>query len=293
MEKIVGLDFCVKNSAVSLGKFDGIHRGHQCLLERIKKQNKYIPTVFTFVMAEKQPKIYTQQEKDSILEQFGIQREVLYPFEESTKNMLPEAFVSKILMEKMDTKYICVGEDFRFGKDRAGDVTLLEALKNKYGYTLEIVEKLRLDGDVVSSTRIRKLLSTGELKKANVLLGIPFFVQGQVIHGEALGRTLDLPTANLIPVPEKILLPDGVYATTVRVDGKEYAGVTNIGKKPTVGEHIRGIETHILDFKEDIYGQEICVSFIDYIRPEMKFSSVEELRTRIEQDKNVRKKLQK
>lgn len=293
MEKIVGLDFCVKNSAVSLGKFDGIHRGHQCLLERIKKQNKYIPTVFTFVMAEKQPKIYTQQEKDSILEQFGIQREVLYPFEESTKNMLPEAFVSKILMEKMDTKYICVGEDFRFGKDRAGDVSLLEALKDKYGYTLEVIEKLRLNGDVVSSTRIRKLLSTGELKKANVLLGIPFFVQGQVIHGEALGRTLDLPTANLIPVPEKILLPDGVYATTVRVDGKEYAGVTNIGKKPTVGEHIRGIETHILDFKEDIYGQEICVSFIDYIRPEMKFSSVEELRTRIEQDKNVRKKLQK
>lgn len=293
MEKIVGLDFCVKNSAVSLGKFDGIHRGHQCLLERIKQQNKCIPTVFTFVMGEKQPKLYTQQEKDSILEQFGIQREVLFPFEESTRNMLPEAFISKILMEKMDTKYICVGEDFRFGKDRAGDVTLLESLKDKYGYTLEVIEKLRLDGDVVSSTRIRKLLSTGKLKKANVLLGIPFFVQGQVIHGEALGRTLDLPTANLIPVPEKMLLPDGVYATTVRVDGKEYAGVTNIGKKPTVGEHIRGIETHILDFAEDIYGQEICVSFLDYIRPEMKFSSVEELRTRIEQDKNVRKKLQK
>lgn len=291
MEIIRGLDFTLKNSSVSLGKFDGIHRGHRFLLDRIKEQKEYIPTVFTFETNPSVSKIYTQKEKDRILENMGIAREIIFPFNETTKSMSPEAFIEEILVKQMDAKYICVGKDFRFGKNRAGDIHTLEAYQETFGYQLETYDKLTYADEIISSTRVRDLMDSEELPLLNELLGEPYFVMGEVLHGNALGRTMNMPTANLLPDGEKKLLPYGVYATTVRIGDKQYFGVTNIGKKPTIGEYAVGVETYIMDFSRDIYGETIQVFFHDFIRSEYKFENVEALFAQIEKDKEMAGKL--
>lgn len=285
MEIINGLDFALKNSSVSLGKFDGLHKGHRFLLEEIKKKNAYAPTVFTFEMNPKTPKIYTQEEKNTILEEIGIAREIIFPFNEQTKFMSPEEFIREILVKKMDVKHICVGKDFHFGRNREGDIYTLEKFQKKFGYELITVPKLLDEDEEISSTRIRRLMDQGELRKVNQLLGRRYFIQGNVCHGEALGRTIGLPTANLVAPLGKKLLPFGVYATTVKLGSEKYAGVTNIGKKPTVGEFATGVETCILDFEDDIYGEKIQVNFHEFLRPEIKFDSIDALKAQIEKDK--------
>lgn len=290
MEIINGLDFTLKNSSVSLGKFDGIHKGHRFLLEEIKKKDAYAPTVFTFEMNKKNPKIYTQEEKNVILEEIGIAREIIFPFNEQTKVMSPEDFIKEILVKKMDVKHICVGKDFHFGRNREGDVHTLERFAKEFGYELMIVPKLSDEEEVISSTRIRKLMDQGNLRKVNQLLGRRYFIQGNVCHGEALGRTIGLPTANLVAPTDKKILPFGVYATTVKLGQTKYRGVTNIGKKPTVGEFATGVETSILDFEDDIYGEKIQVNFHEFLRPEIKFDSIDALKTQIEKDKESARK---
>ena len=232
------------------------------------------------------PKLYTQEEKNRVLEEIGIQREVVFPFNETTKHMSPEEFVEEILVKKMDAKHICVGKDFHFGKDRGGDIHTLERFQKKYGYELVTVPKLYDDGQVISSTRVRALMDQGNMRKVNELLERPFFVQGTVCHGEALGRTIGFPTANLLAPKGKKLPPFGVYATKVHCGTKVYAGVTNVGNKPTVGSFATGIETCILDFEKDIYGKEIQVEFYEFIRPEMKFATLDDLKAQIAKDKS-------
>lgn len=285
MKVITGLDFAIKNSSVSLGKFDGIHLGHRFLLSRIMNQKEYIPTVFTFEMNADSPKIYTQKEKDFILEELGVAREVIFPFHEKTRNMTPEEFIKEVLVRRMDAKHICVGEDFRFGKDRQGDVHTLQMYQKEYGYQLEIIKKLTYDNEIISSTRVRELMDEGDIATVNRLLGKPYFIAGKVVHGNELGRTMEMPTANIIPESGKKLLPFGVYATTVLVDGKEYFGVTNIGRKPTIGEFSAGVETNIMDFEGNLYDREIKVVFYEFLRPEKKFDNTEQLRKQMENDR--------
>lgn len=298
MEIIQGTDFRIKNSAVSLGKFDGIHRGHRLLLQEILQASPLVPTVFTFDtsgalrMGESvgnsccfRSQIYDQREKSLLLQSVGMKREVLFPFHEGTRQMLPQDFIRQVLHEAMDAKLVCVGEDFRFGKDRSGDVRMLQQYASQYGYQVKVIPKLQEDGDIISSTRIRTLLQEGSLSRANLLLGEPFFFYGEVVHGNALGRTMQMPTANILPGPEKVLLPAGVYATTVTVMGEEYPAVTNLGYKPTVGSAQVGVESCLLDFDRDIYGEEIFVRFHQFLRPEQKFDSLDALRCQMEQDK--------
>lgn len=293
MEILQGIHFKIKNSAVSLGKFDGVHQGHRLLLQEILKENAGIPTVFTFAMDGKvagnenllRQQIYGQREKNWILENIGIQREILFPFNEATRQMSPKEFIEKILQDAMDARLVCVGEDFHFGKDRSGDVALLQKYAEKYHYKLKIFPKLRVNGDVVSSTRIRSLLQKGKLERANQLLGEAFFFMGEVIHGNALGRTMQMPTANVRPEPGKILPPAGVYASVVTIGGKRYPAVSNLGYKPTVGADSICLESYLLDFNQDIYGQEIMVSLYHFLRPEQKFAGLEELRRQMLQDK--------
>lgn len=291
MEIIKGLNFRLKESSISLGKFDGVHQGHRFLLNKVLQQKQYIPTVFTFEMNPSISKIYTQEEKNRVLEQMGIKREIIFPFNEETKRMSPEEFIEEILVKRMDVRHICVGKDFRFGRNREGDVRTLEHFKDKYRYQLDIIPKLTAGDEIISSTLIRRLMEKGELSRVNELLGAPYFILGEVLHGNALGRTLQMPTANLLPDGEKKLLPNGVYATTVRVREKQYFGVTNIGKKPTVGEYAVGVETYIMDFHEEIYGESIQVFFHDFIRGERKFDSLEALHRQIEKDKNTAERL--
>lgn len=293
MEILKGIDFKIKNSAVSLGKFDGIHQGHRLLLREILEENAGIPTVFTFAMDGKtaghdhsfRQQIYGQDEKNWILENMGIQREIIFPFNEATRQMPPKEFIEKILHEAMDARLICVGEDFHFGKDRSGDVAFLQKYAEKYQYRLKIFPKLRVDGTVVSSTRIRSLLQKGKLESANRLLGEAFFFMGEVIHGNALGRTMQMPTANVKPEPGKVLPPAGVYASMVTVGEKQYPAVSNLGYKPTVGSASICLESYLLDFDQDIYGEKIRVSFYRFLRPERKFADLEELREQMLQDK--------
>lgn len=287
MEIITGLDFKLKNSSVSLGKFDGIHVGHRFLLQEVVRQKHLIPTAFTFENRKGNSKIYTQREKDCILQGLGIKREIIFPFNDKIKKMAPEEFVRRILIEKMDVRHICVGIDFHFGKNREGDIHLLEKLQKEYGYTLTAVPKLTDENGIISSTRIRGLMDSGKLSEVNRLLGAPYFIMGRVGHGNELGRKMNMPTANLRVEKDKKLLPYGVYATKVKIRGKEYNSVTNIGKKPTVGEYAAGVETYIMDFCEDIYGENIQVFFYEFIRPEKKFNSMEELQAQLEKDKNT------
>lgn len=295
MEILDGLDFRLRNSAVSLGKFDGIHRGHRLLLGKILEQDRYHPTVFTFGAAQGNgvmpaQQIYSKREQGMILEKLGIEREIIFPFNDETRNISAQEFIRDVLVDKIDAKLICVGEDFHFGKGRQGDVELLSRLADQYGYELQICSKLTCDEEIISSTRIRWELSTGKLDKVNELLGEPYFICGEVVHGNALGRTIGMPTANMLPEQGKVLPVFGVYATTVEVDGKEYAGVTNIGLKPTVGaEHVT-VETLLDDFSGDLYGKEIVVRFHHFLRREKKFAGVELLREQMERDREQARK---
>ncbi|MCH5267424.1 MAG: bifunctional riboflavin kinase/FAD synthetase [Lachnospiraceae bacterium] len=286
MEIQRGLSLHMENSALSLGKFDAIHRGHRLLLKEILQPGNGVPTVFTFERnpGETERYIYSQQEKNHLLQDLGVVREVLFPFDEETKSMLPEKFIDEILWKKMDVRFICVGEDFRFGRNREGDVELLRRACEKHGCRLKVYNKLADERGIISSTRIRNLLQGGDVEKANALLGTPFFFLGEVVHGEALGRSLQIPTANLIPAPEKILPQLGVYTSRITVQGKRYGGVTNIGKKPTVGGTRVGVETSIFDFDREIYGEEIKVELLKFQRPEQKFPDMEALRTQMEKD---------
>lgn len=296
MDIIKGLDFKIQNSAVSLGKFDGIHKGHRLLLSEVLKHKENIPTVFTFDVRSSDRKagsgmpvtrkvIYSQKEKECILGRLGVQREVLFPFNQITRDMEPEEFIEDFLIGKMDARFICVGEDFRFGRGRRGNVGMLKKYASKYGYDIKIFHKLTSKDEIISSTLVRSNLENGDIERANELLGQPFFTIGEVVHGNAIGRTLNMPTANLIPDNDKVLMPSGVYATTVEIDGMLYKGVTNVGKKPTVGSNIIGVETYILDFDEDIYGKTIKVNFYEFIRPEKKFPDLAELKDQMERDK--------
>ena len=288
MEILKGLDICVKNSAVSLGKFDGLHRGHRLLLHEILEKKEFVPTVFTFEMSDTPQKyIYSQEEKNKILEEIGIEREILFPFNEQTKNMAPRDFIRDFLVAKLDVKYICVGEDFHFGKNREGNVGILKRYASEYGYDIKIFHKLQSENETIGSTLIRKKLEDGDIAKANELLGRNYFIEGTVIHGNALGRTLNMPTANIVPDKSKLLLPSGVYASKVKIEGDSriYKGVTIVGRKPTIGRYDIGVETCLLDFDRDIYGKKITVEFYEYIRSEKKFPGLDELKNQMERDK--------
>lgn len=288
------LDFSImEDSAVTLGKFDGIHKGHQKLMRKIlKKQADGLKSVvFTFgrmpgtVLYGKGRTILTAEERREHLRQMGIDVMIECPFVPELIHMEPERFVKEILVERLHAKYIVVGPDFRFGYERKGDDALLRKLAPVYGYEVEICEKECYEDQVISSTYVRHMLETGDMETVEKLLGYPYYVSGKVVHGHAIGRTLGVPTINLLPDEEKMLPPNGVYRTTTVIDGKRCAGITNLGVKPTIsGKEAKGAETHLFDFAGDLYGKEVLVEFHAFQRSERKFESVEQLRLQLVQD---------
>jgi riboflavin kinase/FMN adenylyltransferase len=284
--------FQLKNTAVSLGKFEGMHKGHQALFARIleSKANGLVPVVFTFDfrldrnMCRKQT-ILTKSEKISAFEKLGVDVVVDYPFDESAKNMEAKEFIEKVLIGQMDAKQIVAGTDFCFGRGRRGNVALLKEMEKKYGYELLVVEKLKYKEQEISSTRIRECILAGNMEEANIMLGYPYRIEGKVMHGRKIGRTLGMPTANLIPESEKLLPPNGVYASVTVIEEEAYEGITNIGYKPTVGaEPVKGVETYIFDYRGDLYGKKIEVNLYTFERPEMKFPDLNALRVRMHMD---------
>lgn len=300
MEYITGTrEFHVEEpSVVTLGKFDGRHRGHQKLLwemAEVKRKKGYGIAIFTFDMSPSaidmestQRVITTNLERKNNLERMGIDYLVEYPFTKETAHMEPEEFVKQILIGQMNAKTIVVGTDCTFGYMGAGNADSLYQWKDRYGYELIVVEKEKDDLRDISSTYIRELLDAGNMEKANELLGEPYAIHGTVVHGNHLGGpVLGFPTANIVPEPEKHLPIFGVYVSKVYIDGKYYGGITNIGKKPTVeGVSPVGIETYIYGINKDIYGKTIEVQLLHFVRPERKFDGLEQLKVQIEKDRD-------
>jgi len=299
MKYITGTrEFQIEEPAVvTLGKFDGRHRGHQKLLQRmaeVKEETGLKTAVFTFDMSPNvlvegsQLKVITTNlERKNNLEKVGIDYLVEYPFTNETAHMEPEEFVRHVLAGQMNARIIVVGTDCSFGYRGAGNADSLKRWKDRYGYELIVIPKEQDRNRDISSTYIREQLDAGNMEKANELLGEPYAIHGTVVHGNHIGGpVLGFPTANIIPPPEKHLPIFGVYVSRVFVDGTYYGGITNIGKKPTVeGEAPVGAETFIHGINEDIYGKNIEVQLLHYIRPERKFEGLEQLKEQIGKDR--------
>lgn len=280
-------------SAVALGKFDGIHLGHRKLLNRVLEQKKrgLQAVVFTFdtsaafFFGGDERELSVREEKRAAFAQMGIDVLIEFPLNPDTAATEPVTFVSRYLAEQMQTVYLCAGPDISFGKGGAGDYALLAAYAQDYGYQVELIEKVRVDGKEVSSTRVREAVRAGEMEAVTRMLGTPYSVKGKVLHGRQLGRTLGMPTANLLPDDGKLLPPNGVYYSRAHLGDRVYRGITNIGCKPTVSdERILGVETYLYDFAGEIYDREITVELLAFRRPERTFEGVEALRRQIEED---------
>lgn len=288
------VDFRLDNrSVITLGKFDGLHRGHQKLLAGTlaKKAEGLETVVFTFdvsplVKLGKRIKrtILTNAERKLLLEQMQIDCLIECPFIPEIIGMEAEDFVRGILVERLHAAKVIVGPDFRFGYQRRGSSELLRQMGETLGFDVEILDKVKEDGRDISSTWIREALREGKIETVNALLGYPYFVQDKIVHGRQLGRKMGIPTINQIPLEGKLLPPFGVYASRTYVKGKCYGGISNIGVKPTVKVPFAGVETYLFDCDEDLYGEEARVDFYHFVRPECKFDSLEELQEQIHKD---------
>lgn len=283
MQIIRDLDFQLNNTAVCIGKFDGIHRGHRLLLEEAKKSGR---TIVMFTFATERGVLYGEQEKIQLAAKLGVDVFLVIPFNRQFKEQPAEEFVKKVLLAHCDAKKIIVGDDFRFGYQRSGDIRLLQKMGMEYGFETIVKEKMVAGGDIISSTRIRTLVGQGRMREANALLGTPYRIAGEVQRGRQLGSSvLHTPTANLYPDSSKELPPYGVYAVLAEADGRQFAGVGNLGKKPTIGmEEPVGLEVWLFDYEGNLYGKEITVYLLDFQRPEQKFASMEELKAQIAED---------
>lgn len=293
-------DFRIEEpTVVTLGKFDGRHRGHQKLMakmEEIKRRAGWKMAVFTFnvtpdamVTGQAQQVLTTNLERRSNMRRTGVDYLVEYPFTQETLHMEAEEFVRRILVGQMNARAVVVGTDCSFGYNRSGNAQVLKELSKKYGYEAWVIEKEKdgaMDRDI-SSTYIREELDKGNVEKAWELLGEPYAIHGEVVHGRNMGgRVFGFPTANILPPPGKRLPLFGVYVSRVRMGDACYRGVTNIGRKPTVeGDNPVGAETYIFGLDQDIYGKVIEVQLLSFVRRERTFGSLEELKGQIQRDK--------
>ena len=283
-------------TAISLGKFDGIHRGHELLLEELmyQKKNGLATVIFTFdippkksLSNEEQKVLTTNEEKMHMFASFGIDYLIECPFTPEVMNMEAEHFI-EMLVERLSVKCIVAGEDFCFGHNRRGNYKMLQEYAEKLSYEAVIFPKMKEEEREISSTYVREEIEKGNIELANKLLGYPYFVSGIVKHGNKIGRTIGFPTINLIPSENKLLPAYGVYITKVLIDGIVYHGITNVGKKPTIeGQNPVGIETHILDFNQNVYEQDVVVTFIKRIREERKFENLDALLEQMRKDANT------
>lgn len=296
MEIITDLSKCELHmeTAVAIGKFDGLHKGHRRLLQEIlyKKKDGLKACVFTF---DPSPAVFfgladdkelmTKEEKRKALCDMGVDVLVEYPMNAKNAAVSPYNFVKELLAEGLHVKFIAAGRDVSFGDKGSGNAQLLEECSKELGYELKLIDKVMLEGTEISSSLVRKQVEAGNMEYVTNLLGEPYTVSGEVKHGRALGRKLGMPTMNLLPPNEKLLPPLGVYYSQVSYEGNLYPAISNVGYKPTVSqEKVLGVETYLYDFDKEIYGEDISVSLLAFKRPEMRFESVKELKEQMERD---------
>lgn len=286
------------NAVVTIGTFDGVHLGHRTIISRLietAQQCNGETVILTFFPHPRMiihpedvnlKMITTIDEKARLLEKMGIDHLIITPFTRDFSNLSAEEYIKNILVEKIGTQRIVIGYDHRFGKNREGGLQDLLKYSSQYNYQVEEISEQDIHDVAVSSTKIRAALLIGDIETANDFLGYSFHVSGKVIKGDQIGRKLGYPTANLfIPETYKILPCDGIYAFKVEIDGNLYDGMGYIGDRPTLNGMTRNIEANIFEFDQDLYGKTIRLHFIDFIRGDAKFDSLEALREQIEKDK--------
>ncbi|GIV27148.1 MAG: riboflavin biosynthesis protein [Bacteroidia bacterium] len=288
-----------KSTVITIGTFDGVHKGHQIILNRlssIKKDKNLKSIVFTFyphprkIIQTSQPLqpikiLTTKDEKIQLLKNFDIDYLIFCPFTKEFANQPPDDFV-KYLIHQLNVKYVIIGYDHRFGKDRKGDINTFLQLKTIFNFEVEQIPAETIDNINISSTKIRQFLTNGDIENANELLGYNYFITGQVIKGKQLGRQINFPTANIkVNDPDKLIPAHGVYCGEAKVKDKLFKAAINIGFNPTTNnDNLEKIEAHLLQFNEDIYGETIQIFFHKKIRNERKFDSLESLKNQITED---------
>ena len=293
LESIKGLHYPV----VTSGTFDGVHIGHQKILERLRQtadKHNGETVLITYwphpriVLNDKKNKLEllsTFPEKATLLEKHGIDHLIKIPFTKEFSHLSCESYIKVILYERIHTKKLIIGYDHRFGKNREGGLDDLMTYAPKYGYEVEEIPRQDIDEIGVSSTKIRKALAEGNITTANEYLRRPYSISGTIVKGNQLGRTIGFPTANIkIREPYKLIPSDGIYAVRVCYKYQQLNGMLNIGHRPTIGGNGRTIEVHIFDFNEDLYHQEISIDFIERVREEVKFDNLDDLKAQLLKD---------
>ena len=288
-------------SVVTVGVFDGVHLGHQRIMQTMRAVAGDLGARSVVVTFDRNPQelvssvgappyITTLRQKLSLIAGQGIDLTVVLPLERRLVNMAADEFASRILQEKLSAERVVVGADFAFGRGRAGDVKLLRETGRDLGFEVTVVSPVRRAGVLVSSTVIREILVSGEVEKAKRLLGHPFALEGKVVAGQGIGRSLGYPTANLQPAEKQIVPASGVYAVSAKIGSTSRTAVANIGVRPTIGGRGNSVEVHIIGFSDNIYGQELEVVFHRRLRDEVRFPDTDALREQI--DRDVKRALQ-
>jgi riboflavin kinase/FMN adenylyltransferase len=290
-----------RRAVVALGNFDGLHRGHQKIVERVGRQAREhaaTPVVMTFdphpariVRPDKAPPLLmTTSQRLAALGHAGLEAVAVVRFTAELSHWDAETFVRRVLVDWLRVSEVWVGANFLFGHDRQGNFSLLRSLGHTYGFRAEKIDPVRYRDFIVSSTRVRRLVAEGRVDEAGALLGRVYAIDGVVVEGRRRGRELGFPTANL-ETENELVPPHGVYATIVTIDGVQHGGVTNIGTRPTFGESGSTIETHILADVGDLYDRPIRVAFVQRLRDERRFEDVDALRTQIDADRQRAERL--
>lgn len=299
MKKVVGLTETFQNhqTIVTIGTFDGVHIGHQKIIKRlinVGKERGLKSVVLTFfphprMVLQKDSNLKllnTIEERETILTNLGLDQMVIQTFTKEFANLSAHDFVKTVLVEKLHAKYIIIGYDHQFGKNRSADIHDLKAFGKEFGFEVEEISAQDVEDVAVSSTKIRKALQEGDIETANSFLGYPYFLTGTVVKGRGLGKQLGFPTANIhIKEDYKLIPKDGVYVVKGIVKGKTLSGMMNIGENPTVEGAQHSIEAHLFDFEDDIYGEAILIEFLIRLRDEYKFVSLEALTDQLKIDK--------
>ena len=293
------------NLCLAIGNFDGFHKGHISILDSLKKianQNNLPTAIMSFSPHPREYfenknenfNIYTKSEKINFLKKYNINIYIEFTFDKNLSELSADQFVKEILINKLNIKNVIVGKDFKFGKNRSGNFQVLENYSKENNFNVHLVESVMLsDGSSkFSSSIIRENIKNAEMEKVNFALGRPWHIHGTVIEGDKKARKINFPTANIIP-GKHILPRKGVYCVEVYIDNEKYLGVSNFGKRPTVDGSKVLLETHIFNFNKEIYGNELTVRFLTFIRPEQKFANFDELAKQIKKDIETAKRFHK
>ncbi|MCD0478119.1 bifunctional riboflavin kinase/FAD synthetase [Chryseobacterium sp. LC2016-29] len=280
--------------------FDGVHLGHKCIIDELKKVGSahHLETAiltfwphprFVFNPNEDLKLLNTLDEKTLLMEKYGINNLFLKEFDDEFRNLTGEEFVRQILIDKLNVKYLIIGYDHSFGKNKSGNFELLQKLSKELDFEVEQMEAINIHENNISSTKIRNALLAGNILEANEMLGYSYSVSGTVVHGKKLGRTIGYPTANIETGNIKLLPKKGAYIVEVLVKNQQYKGMLSVGTNPTVNGDKLTVEVYILDFNGDIYDEEITVKFRDFLHEEIKFEGLEKLIERLDEDKRLTK----